>query len=114
MTTKSMTRDQLSDRARQVVDLVERFGFQWKFDYSYPTPTLENLKRVQVRDIKHLNPASKVAELKAVLQRGGFEEVPPIVMTSDSATIDGNTRIAAANAARLPTMHAIILEASLD
>lgn len=103
-------REQLADTARPVADLIERFGFDWKFDYEYPLPDLE--RRLQIRSEDHYAPAAKVAELRAVMKRG--DKLPPIVVTKDGHIVDGNTRVTAAGKNGYPHIQALVLDVKAE
>jgi ParB-like chromosome segregation protein Spo0J len=106
----SLSREQLSDLARPVVDLVEKFGFQWEFDFEHPTPDRE--RRVQIRDPKHYAPPQMVSLLRAAMKRG--EKFPPIVVTQDDFLVDGNARTEAAQKNGYPTIQAIVIDAKYE
>ena len=110
MPPSTVTRDQLSDLARPVVDLVERFGFKWTFDYEYPLPDLAH--RVQIRSEKHYAPAKMVSQIRAALARG--DKFAPVIVTEDGHLVDGNTRVTAAMANKFPTVPAVILDVTFD
>lgn len=112
MPASAVPREQLSDLARPVVDLVERFGFKWTFDHEYPLPNRD--VRVQVRDVAHLAPTGRVSQMRAALTRG--DKFAPIIVTSDDRLVDGNTRVAAATANKFPTFPAgaVILDVKAE
>ena len=110
MPPSTVTREQLSDLARPVVDLVERFGFKWMFDFEYPLPDLAH--RVQIRSEKHYAPAKMVSQIRAALTRG--DKFAPIIVTRDGHLVDGNTRVTAAMANKFPTFPAVILDVTFD
>jgi hypothetical protein len=111
VTTTSLTdRQQIPDLGRPVVDLVERFGFQWEFDYEYPLP--ETGHRLQIRKDEHVAPGSMVSLIRAAMRRG--DSFPPIVVTQDGYIVDGNTRVTAAGRNSFPKIQAIILDVEYE
>lgn len=106
----SLSREQLSDLARPVIDLVERFGFQWEFDFEHPTP--DPARRIQIRDEKHYAPAAMVSLIRAAMKRG--DKFPPIVVTKDDYIVDGATRTTAASKNGYPTIQAVVLDVTYE
>jgi hypothetical protein len=101
------SRHELPDRARIVVDLVERFGFKWEFDYEHPLPDYTR-RRVQIRDEKHYVPGEQATQYREAMRRG--DKFPPIVVSRDDYLLDGNTRTEAARRNGFPTIQAVILD----
>ena len=106
----SVQREQLSDLAKPVVDLVERIGFEWEFEFEHPLPELAT--RIQIRAEKHYAPATMVARLREAMTRG--DKLPPIVVTHDGHLVDGNTRVTAAQRNGFPNLQAVVLNVELD
>jgi hypothetical protein len=100
----------MPDIARPVVDLVEKFGFQWEYDSEYLLPDLAH--RLQIREDKHYAPASMVAVVRAAMKLG--EKLPPIIVTVDGHIVDGNTRVTAALRNKFPTIRAIVLSVKYE
>lgn len=103
-------RAQLDDVAKPVVDLIEKFGFAWKFITNYPTPGVD--REVQIRNESHRGPRQEVIKYAAAMTRG--DRLPPIVISRDGYTIDGNTRSRAAVKNRYPTLGALMLDDDWD
>ena len=104
------TRQQLPDIAKPAADLIEKLGFQWELDFEHPTP--DGGKRVQIREEKHYVPREMVMRIAAAMARG--DKLPPVVVTKDGYLIDGNTRTAAAQHNKYPTVQALILNDSYE
>lgn len=103
-------REQLSDLARPVADLIERFGFKWEFEFDHPVPNLEH--RLQIRSEKHVAPRAMVAKVRAAMSRG--DRLAPVILTADDYIVDGNTRVTAALANKFPTIPALILDVKYE
>ena len=106
----SISRDQLADLAKPVVDLVERFGFHWEFDYERPMPNLG--RRIQIRNEKHYAPPAMVTSIRDAMKRG--EKLPPVVVTQDDYLLDGSTRVTAAQRIGFPHIQAVILDVTYE
>lgn len=96
----------LPDAAKPSVELIEKLGFSWKLDASYPTPTVA--QEVQIRDENHRGPSSQVAQYAAAMRNG--DQFAPIIVSGDGYTIDGNTRARAAAKNGYLTVQAFILD----
>lgn len=102
-------RSQLDAIDQVVVDLVEKFGFRWHFDYERDLPTL----RVQVRDEEHNAPKALVTRMATAIRNG--DPIPAIVVTTDNWMVDGNTRgRALAERLRMPKFKAIVLDVEYE
>jgi ParB-like chromosome segregation protein Spo0J len=99
-------RDQVPDNAKPVIDLVERLGFKWEFDYEYAVPNTS--RRVQIREEKHHAPKGQVSRYKNALKQG--DKFAPIVVSKDGFIVDGNTRSQASSELGYPTIQAVILD----
>jgi hypothetical protein len=76
---------------------IKRLGFDFAFEAQYDLERLnvnrdDPTGRVQVRDVKHVAPRDNVKRYAAQMEYAAF---PPIVVTADGVTVDGNTRSAA-------------------
>ena len=107
MVTNSITREQI---ARLVIDLVERFGFQWEAQDEYPLPDLG--QRIQIRNERNYAPSAMVQAIRAAMERG--ERLPPIVVTKDGHLVDGNTRVTAAQLNKMFYIHAVVLDVEYE
>jgi hypothetical protein len=103
------TRQQLPDIAKPTADLIEKLGFQWELDYEYPTP---DGRRVQIREEAHYTPREMVMRIASAMARR--EKLPPIVVTKDGYIIDGNTRTAAAQHNKYPSVQALVIPDSYE
>jgi hypothetical protein len=68
---------------------IERLGFDWYEDAQYDLELLDKNERVQVRDSDHYAPKAQVAQYAVQMGQTPF---PPIVVTRNHWTVDGNTR----------------------
>lgn len=107
MSTHSKDRDTVPDTALATIELVEKLGFTWKFDYEIPMPT-DAKRRVQIRSEEHNSPRDMVTQYAAAMARG--DRFPPPVLTLDDYLVDGNTRVEAARRNKYPTIQAVILQ----
>src|ERR1700689_4493413 len=104
------TRQQLPDLAKPTADLIEKLGFTWELDFEYPTP--DAARRVQIREEAHYVPREMVMRIAAAMARG--DKLPPIVVTTDGYLIDGNTRTAAAQHNKYPSIQALVPNGSYE
>jgi len=107
MVSTNTTREQI---ARPVLDIVERFGFKWEVEDEYPLPDLA--QRIQIRQEGNYAPNAKVMEIRSAMERG--ERLPPIVVTQDGHLVDGNTRVTAARRAKMPFIHAVVIDVDFE
>jgi len=87
---------------------IERLGFAWREEAQYDLDQLDDTDRVQVRDSEHYAPKAQVAQYAVQMGQTPF---PPIVVTSNHWTVDGNTRKGARKLRKEKYTAAIILDA---
>ena len=73
---------------KQRTDLIELMGFNWSYDPNYDLTQASDsngrLRRIQIREVKHLAPAQNVEQFSAQMGEVVF---PPMVMTLDHYVI---------------------------
>lgn len=93
-------------RAAMIAE-IERLGFKWHEEAQYDLTQLSRDRRVQVRESKNVAPKDNVAQYAAQMDEVVF---PPILVTADGYTVDGNTRYEARMLRKDKFSPAIILD----
>jgi hypothetical protein len=71
---------------------IERLGFKFREVAQYDLSKLSPERRIQVRDVEHYAPRDAAERMAVQMSQSEF---PPIVVTADGWTVDGNTRVEA-------------------
>jgi hypothetical protein len=100
------------DKWRIIIAEMDRLGLKYEFDPHYDLRQLDvRSRRVQVRDDVNVAPKDKV-NTYAIQMKAPDADFPPIVVTRDHWTVDGNTRGAAKRLNSENFFHAFVLEIS--
>jgi hypothetical protein len=89
-----------------IVAELDKLGFSYREEPQYDLARLKG--RVQVRSEKNLAPSAEVKKYAEAMHYSAF---PPIIITEDDLTVDGNTRVGSYNENKIPTAWAIIVNA---
>lgn len=101
----------LPDRAIPVIELIEKLGFKWEFEDRYQVPT-DLSRRVQIREEANYTPSDRVSTYARAMKDGS--KFPPVVVTRDNFTVDGNTRFAALRKLGWRDVQAVVLSESYE
>lgn len=92
---------------QKIIEEIDRLGIEWTEEAQYDLSKLSKDRRVQVRDAANLAPKEMVTQYIAQMEVSKF---PPIVVTLDGWTVDGNTRVEARQARKEKFHPALILQ----